>query len=61
MKKKNYNLIIDKISKAREKNNKNWMNLLKIAFESDPNNTKKIMRNINSQDKKISNLVKKLN
>ena len=41
MKKKNYNLIIDKISKAREKNNKNWMNLLKIAFESDPNNTKK--------------------
>ena len=61
MKKKNYNLIIDKISKAREKKNKNWMNLLKIAFESDPNNTKKIMRNINSQDKKISNLVKKLN
>ena len=61
MKKKNYNLIIDKISKEREKNNKNWMNLLKIAFESDPNNTKKIMRNINSQDKKISNLVKKLN
>lgn len=61
MKKKNYNLIIDKISKAREKNNKNWMNLLKIAFEFDPNNTKKIMRNINSQDKKISNLVKKLN
>ena len=61
MNKKNYNLIIDKISKARKKNNKNWMNLLKIAFESDPNNTKKIMRNINSQDKKISNLVKKLN
>ena len=61
MKKKNYNLIIDKISKAREKNNKNWMNLLKIAFEFAPKKAKKIMKNINSQDKKISNLVKKLN
>ena len=36
------------------------MNLLKIAFEFAPIKTKKIMRNINSQDKKISNLVKKL-
>ena len=60
MKKKNYNLIIDQISKARKKNNENWMNLLKIAFEFAPIKTKKILRNINSQDKKISNLLKKL-
>ncbi len=58
--KKNYNSIINQISFARKKNNENWMNLLKIAFQFAPNEAKKIMRNINSQDKKISKLVKKL-
>ena len=42
MKKKNYNLIIDQISKTRKKNNENWMNLLKIAFEYAPIKIKKL-------------------
>ena len=58
--KKKYNLIINQISFARKKNNENWMNLLKIAFKFTPNEAKKIMKNINSQDIKISKLVKKL-
>jgi len=58
--KKNYNKIINQIQKIRSKNNVNWMNILKLAFELDPNSAKKIMRKINYDDKKISNLLSKL-
>ena len=36
------------------------MNLLKLAFKLDPKNAAKIMKKINYDDKKISNLLKKL-
>lgn len=58
--KKNYNKIINEIQKIRSKNNVNWMNILKLAFKLDPKNTSKIMKKINYDDKKISNLLNKL-
>ena len=61
MKKKiNYSKIIDQIEKIRSKNNVNWMNILRLSFELDPNRATKIMKKINYDDKKISNLLNKL-
>ena len=56
----NYLKIIDQISSARKKNNVNWMKLLKLAIRHAPVETSKIMKEINSSDKKISNLFKKI-
>ncbi len=58
--KKNYNKIINQIQKIRSKNNVNWMNILKLAFKLDPQSAAKIMKKINYDDKKISNLLNKL-
>ena len=52
--------IIDKVGGIRAKNNKNWMNILKLAFKFAPRHASKIMNQINSDDKKISKLLKKL-
>tara|TARA_Y100001958_G_C21121859_1_gene465730 strand:- start:183 stop:380 length:198 start_codon:yes stop_codon:yes gene_type:complete len=52
--------IIKNIEKARSKNNVNWMNILRLAMRFAPKETKKILKNINSQDEKISNLLKKI-
>lgn len=52
--------IIDEIQKIRSKNNVNWMNLLKLAYELDQKRTSKIMKNINKDDNKISKLLSKL-
>jgi 2-polyprenyl-3-methyl-5-hydroxy-6-metoxy-1,4-benzoquinol methylase len=60
MTKKNYNKIINEISKVRSKNNVNWMDLLKLAFELDSKKASKIMKKINYDDKKISKLLSKL-
>ena len=60
MKKKNYLKIILQIENIRKKNNVNWMNILRIAFENDPKATAEIMSKIYTDDKKISYLVKKL-
>lgn len=58
--KKNYNKIINQIQKIRSKNNVSWMKLLKLAFKLDPKKTSSIMEDINYDDKRISNLLKKL-
>jgi hypothetical protein len=58
--KKNYNKIINQIQKVRSKNNINWMNVLKLAFELDPKKASEIMKRINYDDKNISKLLKKL-
>ena len=57
---KKYLRIINQIEKVRTKNNVNWMNILRIAFQKDPEGAKKSFRKINAQDKKISSLVAKL-
>ena len=58
--KKNYNKIINQIQKIRSKNNVNWMNILTLAFKLDPKSASKIMKKRNYDDKKISDLLKKL-
>ena len=55
-----YTNIINKIEKIRSKNNVNWMNILKLAFKTDPKSAIKIMKKINYDDKKISQLLNKL-
>ena len=52
--------VIDEIEKIRSKNNVNWMNILRLAFKLDPKSAAKIMKKINYDDKKISNLLNKL-
>lgn len=53
--------IISKIEKVRKKNNVNWMNLLRIGFKYAPEETKKTMNKIYSDDVKIAKLLKELN
>ena len=63
MKKKNteHNLkIIKEIEKVRSKNNVNWMDLLRLAFRLSPRKATKLIKKINSEDNKISNLLKQL-
>ena len=52
--------LIDKIQQIRKKNNVNWMDILRIAFESSPDKTKKVFENIFADDKSINNISKKL-
>lgn len=59
-KKKKYLDIISKIQKIRQSNNKNWMDLLRLAFKYAPKQASNIIKKINSHDKKISQLLKKL-
>jgi len=56
----NYSKIINEITKIRSNNNVNWMDLLKLAFKLDPKRASKIMKKINYDDKKISELLNKL-
>lgn len=51
-----YLKIIGKIEKVRSKNNINWMDVLRLALKHAPDETIKLMKNINQKDKKISNL-----
>ena len=61
MKKENkYLKIISQIEKIRSKNNVNWMNILRLAFQLDPKSAIRIMKKINYDDKKISLLLNKL-
>ncbi|MDA8701696.1 hypothetical protein N9L95_00590 [Candidatus Pelagibacter bacterium] len=60
MKDNKYITIINKIEKIRSKNNVNWMDVLRLAFKYAPKEASLIMNKINRDDKKISNLLKKL-
>ncbi len=62
MKKKTtyYLKVINQIEKVRKKNNKNWMDVLKIAFKHAPNESSNVLSQIYKQDKKLSSLAKKL-
>ena len=54
------NKILDQISKIREKNNKNWMNILKLAFKYAPEEAKEIMKDISEYDQEVTKLTKEL-
>jgi hypothetical protein len=55
-----YIKVINQIENVRKKNNRNWMDLLRVAFTHAPKETAKIMASIYSDDSKISKLAKKL-
>jgi len=52
--------IIDEIEQIRSKNNVNWMDILRLAFKSSPDDAKELMKKINFEDNRISELFKKL-
>ena len=52
--------LVDQIQNIRTKNNKNWMDLLRLSLELDFNSTSKILKEICKDDKKISTLAKKI-
>jgi len=55
-----YLKVIDEVEKVRTKNNINWMDVLRLGFKSNPNAAKKLMKKINDEDNRISELFKKL-
>ena len=57
---KNYLKIIDEIEEVRTKNNVNWMGVLRVAFTYAPDEAKKLMKKIDHEDNRISELVKQL-
>ena len=52
--------IINSIEKIRSKNNKNWMDLLRLSLELDFNKTSNILNKILKDDSRISKLAKKI-
>lgn len=55
-----YFKIIDDIEAIRTRNNRNWMDLLRLAFKHAPKEAAEIMAEIYKQDQGISDLAKKL-
>tara|TARA_B100001250_G_C19678652_1_gene734837 strand:- start:786 stop:980 length:195 start_codon:yes stop_codon:yes gene_type:complete len=58
--KKKIKKIFDEIEKIRSKNNKNWMNLLRLSYDLKPKETIKIINQILNKDEKLISLAKKL-
>ena len=52
--------IVNLIEKTRSKNNKNWMDLLRISLKYSPKESSVVLKKININDKKISALFDKL-
>jgi len=55
-----YHQIINQIEKTRGKNNKNWMDILRLAFDHSPKEASKILKEIYKEDKKINILDRKI-
>jgi len=51
---------IDQIQIVREQNNKNWMDLFRLAFKCAPEEAKIIMSRISKCDQEINELMEKL-
>lgn len=52
--------LINEIEKKRKKNNINWMELLKLAYKTTPEKTKKIFKKIHQTDSQINKISKRL-
>ena len=52
--------IINELEKARQNNNINWMNILRLAFKNSPSEARKIISEINKKDNEISHILDKL-
>lgn len=57
---KNSITLLNKIEKIRSKNNKNWMDILRLAIRLDYNKTSKLIKQIYKYDTEISALAKKI-
>jgi hypothetical protein len=55
-----YLKIIKKIELVRAKNNKNWMDLYRLAFAVAPEESISIIRKILSRDRSVSKLAERL-
>ncbi len=58
--KSKYDIVIDQIEAVRTKNNKNWMDILRLAFKHSPEDAAAILKEIYKEDKTISDLAKQL-
>lgn len=52
--------LINQMQNIRAKNNKNWMDLLRLSLQLDFQTTSKIIKEICKDDKRISNIAKKI-
>ncbi len=52
--------IIDEIEQIRTRNNVNWMDVLRLAFRHAPDEARELMKKINTEDDRVSSLLKKL-
>jgi hypothetical protein len=52
--------LINEIQNIRSKNNKNWMDLLRLSLKLDFKTTSKILKQICKDDQRISKLAKKI-
>jgi len=52
--------LVNEIQNIRSKNNKNWMDLLRLSLKLDFDTTSKIIKEICKDDKRISNLTQKI-
>jgi len=52
--------IIDRIREVRSHNNIEWMRILEIALKHAPEETKKVLREINNNDRQVSDLLGEL-
>ena len=52
--------LVNEIQNIRSKNNKNWMDLLRLSLKLDFDTTSKIIKEICKDDKRISNLAQKI-
>ena len=59
-KKKNYDKVFNDIEKLRSKNNKNWIDILRLAFKHSPSEAKKIFKQIVNKDKQLIKIAKNL-
>ena len=52
--------VIDDIEAVRARNNKNWMDLLRLAYKCAPAEATEILKSILVQDEEISRLAKEV-
>ena len=52
--------LIDEIEKIRTQNNINWMDLIRLAFKSAPEEAILLVRKINKDDQQISKIFAEL-
>ena len=52
--------LINQIQSIRTKNNRNWMDLLRLSLKLDFNSTSRILKEICREDKRISKLAQKI-